>query len=98
MNSEREPLDESIQWYTLAEAIPQVVWVARPDGHPFYFNGRWYDYTGLSREQSIGPGWSIPLHPDDRERSVARWEQATGTGEPYEVEYRLRAADGSYRW
>jgi PAS domain S-box-containing protein len=98
MNGEREPLDDEIQWYTFAEAIPQIVWVTRPDGHHLYFNRGWYDYTGLSREQSIGHGWSISLHADDKARSIARWEQATETGEPYEVEYRLRAADGSYRW
>src|SRR5262249_3834267 len=45
-----------------------------------------------------GPGWSTPLHPDDLSRSVGRWERATATGEPYEIEYRLRGTDGGYRW
>ena len=97
MSNARDPWDY-IRGYTIAEAIPQIVWVAQPDGSPLYFNGRWYLYTGLSREQTLGVDWCTPLHPDDKVRSVAGWARTTDTGEPYEAEYRLRAADGSYRW
>ncbi len=83
---------------TLAEAVPQIVWITRPDGFHEYYNQRWYDYTGMSAKESIGWGWSLPLHPDDKVRSEARWNKATSTGEPYEIEYRFRAGDGSYRW
>jgi PAS domain S-box-containing protein len=81
-----------------AEAIPQIVWITRPDGWHEYYNGHWYDYTGMSPEESIGWGWSAPLHPEDKEKSIQRWEQAISSGEPYVIEYRFRARDGSYRW
>jgi len=82
----------------LAESLPQLLWAARPDGHLDYFNGRWYDYTGMTAEESRGPGWSRALHPEDRGRAEARWGLATATGEAYEIEYRLRRRDGAYRW
>jgi PAS domain S-box-containing protein len=95
---EQEPLDGALQWHTLAEAIPQILWATRPDGSPLYFNTRWYHYTGLGREESLRAGWSKPVHPNDLGHAVALWEQATATGEPLEIECRLRGADGSYRW
>ncbi|QEL16466.1 PAS domain S-box protein [Limnoglobus roseus] len=82
----------------LAEAMPQIVWVTRPDGYHEYYNQRWYDFTGLTREQSLGWGWSTPLHRDDRERSQIRWKRSTDGGESYEIKYRFRRHDGEYRW
>lgn len=83
----------------IAEALPQIVWTAVPDGALDYYNQNWFDYTGLTLEQSHGWGWQTVLHPDDLERCVARWTESIQTGAPYEIEYRLRRADdGSYRW
>ena len=82
----------------LAEALPQPAWAARPDGWVVYHNQRWSDYTGLTREQSLGYGWTGALHPEDRQPCLDRWEDATRAGEGYESELRLRAADGTYRW
>jgi PAS domain S-box-containing protein len=82
----------------LADAMPQIVWVAHPDGYHDYFNQRWYDYTGVSPEVSIGFGWSGLLHPEDRERARTHWDLACRSGEPFEIEYRLRGRAGSYRW
>jgi diguanylate cyclase (GGDEF)-like protein/PAS domain S-box-containing protein len=82
----------------LMESIPQIVWVTLPDGWHIHYNQRWLDYTGLTLEESLGHGWNPPFHPDDRARAARRWQQATDTGEAYEVEYRLRRADGIYRW
>jgi PAS domain S-box-containing protein len=82
----------------LADAMPQIVWVTRPDGYHEYYNRRWYDYIGCTPEECLGYGWSDPLHPDDRERSQRRWQESLRTGEPYEVEYRFRSRDGEYRW
>jgi len=83
----------------LAEAIPQLVWTTRPDGYIDYFNQGWFDYTGLSLEESQGWGWERILHPDDLQPVLECWQRALQTGSNYEVEYRLkRAADGSYRW
>ncbi len=83
---------------TLAEALPQLVWITGPDGAVTYFNRRWYDTIGTTPEESLGNGWSELVHPDDRQRCLYHWNRATLTGEPYEVEYRLRVAGGSYRW
>jgi PAS domain S-box-containing protein len=83
---------------TLAESMPQMVWMARADGWNTYFNQRWVDYTGLSLEDSYGHGWwNTSFHPDDRQRAWEAWQQAIAGGE-YNLECRLRAADGSYRW
>lgn len=83
----------------LAEAIPQIVWTARPDGWLDYFNQRWFDYTGLKLEQTAGWGWQLVLHPDDLERSLEQWKLSVDTGRDYEVEYRLRRlSDNTYRW
>jgi PAS domain S-box-containing protein len=83
----------------LADAMPQIVWITRPDGYHEYYNKHWWDYTGLTYEQARGEGWNLLLHPDDLQRSIHRWEEALRTGEPYEIEYRFRrASDGAYRW
>ena len=83
----------------LAEAIPQIVWSARPDGHVDYVNRRWSLYTGLAPERSHGSLWTAAVHPDDLAGVTARWREAVSSGEVYEVEFRLRqGADRSYRW
>lgn len=86
------------QFRQLADTMPQIVWVARADGFHEYFNERWYSYTGLSEDESIGHQWGGPLHTDDRSRTSKRWAYALETSEPYEIEYRLRSASGQYRW
>lgn len=86
------------EFRTLAEATPQIVWVTLPDGEHVYFNQHWLDFTGLTLEQSQGFGWNAPFHPDDRERAARAWQRAIATGEPYEMEYRLRRHDGVYHW
>jgi PAS domain S-box-containing protein len=83
----------------LAEVMPQIVWVARGDGHREYYNSRWYEYTGLTVEQSAGrEGWVDALHPDDRERGRAAWLHSVETGNLYQIEYRFRDRHGDYRW
>src|SRR4030095_3558780 len=83
----------------LAEAIPQSALTANPDGGTDYFNQQWYDYTGMTLEETGGWGWQPVLHTDDLQVSLDRWQEALRTGESYEIEYRLkRASDGSYRW
>jgi PAS domain S-box-containing protein len=84
--------------HNFAESLPQIAWVAEPDGHPVYFNQKWYDYTGLAREHFVPAGWIDALHADDLASTLARWKHAIETGSAEEIEYRLRAADGHYRW
>ena len=96
---EKEALHESeLEFRSLAESMPQIVWVTRPDGWNIYFNQQWVDYTGLTLEESYGHGWNKPFHPDDRQLAWEAWQRATRYNEPYSLECRLRRADGSYRW
>jgi PAS domain S-box-containing protein len=86
------------QFRTLAESMPQMVWLTRSDGWNIYVNQNWMDYTGLSLEQSLGHGWIEAVHPDDRQRSWDAWQHATATQGEYSLECLLRRADGAYRW
>lgn len=83
---------------SIAEAMPQLVWSALPDGYHDYYNSQWYNFTGVPVGSTYGEGWKQMFHPDDQERASKVWKKSLSSGEPYEVEYRLRAADGSYRW
>jgi PAS domain S-box-containing protein len=86
------------QFRLMAETLPQLVWTTGPEGSYRYFNRRWQEFTGLSPEQLIDAIGTSVIHPDDRECAREAWHGALGTGKPYEVEYRLRGADGRYRW
>ena len=82
----------------LADAMPQMVWSTRADGFHDYYNARWYDFTGTPEGSTDGEGWSELFHPEDRDRAWSVWRHSLATGEPYEIEYRLRRHDGLYRW
>jgi PAS domain S-box-containing protein len=81
-----------------ADAVPQIIWTNDADGFANYFNKRWYDYSGLTFEQSAGGGWQNIVHPADEPASRERWHRALSRGEVFDTEYRLRGADGVYRW
>jgi PAS domain S-box-containing protein len=83
---------------TLAEAIPQQVWTSRPDGTLDFVNQRVLDYFASSSEQVLGAGWQAMIHPDDLAACIERWTHCLTTGAPYEIEFRLRRADGEHRW
>ena len=94
-----ESLRESERVFTtLANHVPQLVWMCTPDGLNIYFNTRWTNYTGLTLEESLGRGWNTPFHPNDKQAAWDAWNHAVESGETYRVESRLRAADGGYRW
>jgi len=83
----------------LAESIPQQVWTATPNGDLDFVNQRVLEYFGVGRHADLlGQAWISYVHPDDAERSRERWRQSLRTGDPYEVEFRLRRGDGVYRW
>lgn len=101
--TERKRAEEALResekaFITLANEVPQFVWMCSADGSNLYFNQRWVDYTGLTLEQSYGTGWNTPFHPDDKEAAWDAWNHAVQIREEYRVESRLRASDGSYRW
>jgi PAS domain S-box-containing protein len=90
---------ESAERYRqLADAMPQIVWTADPEGRTTYYNGRWFEYTGMHAEPGAKVGWAGFVHPDDLEETVARRKETLRTGEVFEIEYRFRRADGAYRW
>ena len=83
----------------LADAIPQICFETRPDGWVHYFNQRWFDYSGLSFEESEGRGWTSRIHADDVQTTVDAWTRSVVAGETCEAQSRLqRASDGAYRW
>jgi PAS domain S-box-containing protein len=86
------------QFRTLAEAIPNHAWAGTPDGMLNWFNRRVYEYTGAAPGDLDGEKWASVVHPDDLPRAGAAWAKSLGDGSPYEVEFRLRRADGAYRW
>ena len=84
---------------TMADAIPQIIWTALPNGELDFYNRRWSDYTGKNLSESGYWGWEELVHPDDLQACTERWQQALLTGEAFDVEYRLRRNwDGQYRW
>nr|WP_314437339.1 PAS domain-containing protein [uncultured Brevundimonas sp.] len=90
--------DSEARFRSLADAMPQMVWSSPPDGRPDYYNARWYAFTGTTPGSSEGQGWENMVHKDDRRRGQMLWEQALLSGDPYEVEYRLKHNAGGYRW
>ncbi len=80
------------------ELNPQVTWTADTAGAIEDFNQRWTDVTGLNREQTLGEGWASAMHSLDLPRMLAVWSHSVQTGEPYDVEHRLRLQAGGYRW
>lgn len=82
----------------LTDAMPQMVWSTLPDGYHDYYNAQWYAFTGVPEGSTDGEEWNGVFHPDDQERAWARWRHSLATGDPYEIEYRLRRFDGVYRW
>jgi len=83
---------------TLANSISQLAWMANADGWVYWYNQRWYDYTGTTLEQMEGHGWVRVHHPDHVERIVALSKEAWHTDEPFEITFPLRRKDGIYRW
>ena len=83
---------------TMADNISQFAWTADPTGWVFWYNQRWYEYTGTTFEDMKGWGWKKVHHPDHLDRVVTKWRLAHTTGEPWEDTFPLRAHDGTYRW
>ena len=80
------------------ELNPQISWTADPQGNLLDVSSRWQDRTGMSVSEAVGSGWSQALHPDDSASSSCRWSRPIATGKDLDMDYRLRMADGTYRW
>lgn len=86
------------QFRTLANSIPQLTWMADADGSILWYSDRWYEYTGLSKEETNGSTWKARVAPENKNAVLGAWDASIGAGEPFEMEFRLRGADGVYRW
>ena len=94
----KEALRQSEERFrTMADAIPQLAWIARPDGYLFWFNHRCYEYSGATLEQLEGWGWQSVVDPQMLPQVLERWRRSLATGEPYDMQSRLRGADGRFR-
>jgi formate hydrogenlyase transcriptional activator len=80
------------------DTIPALAWCNLPDGPNEFLNKRWHEYTGLSHEESNGWGWQVAFHPEDVPPLMEKWRELLASGEPGEMEARLRRHDGVYRW
>ena len=87
-----------LQLREFAQAMPNHVWAARPDGQLDWFNDRLISYSGLTLEELQSSPWHAMVHAEDADRAQRQWAYALLSGQPYEVEFRLRRADGSYFW
>src|SRR6266436_5471774 len=80
------------------DTIPTLAWCNTPDGPNEFLNKRWHEYTGSSHEESTGWGWQAAFHPEDVPPMMEKWRELLASGEPGEIEARLRRHDGVYRW
>ena len=97
-HAERAFAEIEARFRAITNAMPQMVWTTQPDGYHEYYNDQWYQFTGAAPGETHGENWNGVLHPDDQARAWERWRHALASGEPYEVEYRLRHHSGAWRW
>ena len=81
----------------MVDALPHIAWTTGPDGATDYYNRRWYEYSGLTVEETSAGGWNDVIHPDDLAQATALWDAAIEAGEALGTEYRLRRSDGTFR-
>ena len=97
--SEASQRESEARFRVLTESLPQLVWSALPDGRFDYLSRQWVAYTGVPEAEQLDLRWlDLVIHPEDRERTLEHWLGAVAGRHSYEIEYRIRAADGAYRW
>lgn len=94
--NELEAMAERFRFMT--NAIPQFVWTANPKGEVEFFNQNWYEYSGLSEQDSLQYGWAKKIHPDDLAEVHQKWSKSVEEGLPYEEKTRMADKQGKYRW
>ncbi|WP_162242936.1 PAS domain S-box protein [Sphingomonas sp. Leaf412] len=93
-----ELVDSEARFRNMADGAPMMMWVTDPDGYCTYLNRSWYELTGQREEDALGFGWLDATHPDDQSIAEDAFLRANAAHAPFRVEYRLRRADGTYRW
>jgi PAS domain S-box-containing protein len=99
----RREVQESLRnsearYRAVTEQLPHLVWTCLPDGRCDYLGPQWITYTGIPEAVQLGYGWAEQVHPDDRARATEDWRRASASGVPLDSEFRIRRADGVYRW
>lgn len=95
---EDELRESEARFRNMADQAPVMIWVTEPDGAASFLSATWYEFTGQSPRAALGFGWLDAVHPEDRERSRETFEIANQAQAGFRLEYRLRRADGTYRW
>ncbi|MSU89240.1 PAS domain-containing protein [Rhodobacteraceae bacterium 2CG4] len=95
---EQQLYESEAKFQAIANSVDQMIWSTLPDGFHDYYNKRWYEFTGVPEGSTDGEAWNGMFHPDDQERAWKIWRHSLRTGEPYEIEYRLKHRSGRYRW
>jgi len=100
--TDRKQAEEAVReseerFRTMANSMPQLAWIAKADGYIFWYNQRWYDYTGTTPEQMEGWGWQSVHNPANLPKVMERWQAAIQSGAPFDMEFPLRRADGQFR-
>ena len=101
--TERRHAEETLResegrFRAVADLVPDFLWEADRRGHRVWGNQRWMEYTGQTPDEATDHGWTRTIHPEDRDAALEAYEAAIQTGQPYQYEYRIRRADGAYRW
>jgi two-component system CheB/CheR fusion protein len=94
----RELKEREEQFRSLANSLPQLVWIANSDGYITWYNRRWYEYTGTEPKDMEGWGWQSVHDPKVLPEVVRRWKASLTTGETFEMEFPLKGSDGKFRW
>lgn len=95
---EQQLYESEAKFHAIADSVDQMIWSTLPDGFHDYYNHRWYEFTGVPNGSTDGEAWNGMFHPEDQELAWGKWHHSLATGEPYEIEYRLRHRSGDYRW
>lgn len=90
--------ESEVRFRNCADTVPAMLWVTESDGSCSFLSRVWYEFTGQTEAEALGSGWLKAIHPDDREHSGRIFLDANRTHEPFALDYRLRRADGEYRW
>jgi PAS domain S-box-containing protein len=98
VKAEQALRDSEAKFRSFAQAMPNHVWTAPPDGLLDWFNDQVYQYSGVAPGELDGQGWAAIVHPDDIAAAAANWAASLASGNFYQAEFRLRRADGIYRW
>jgi PAS domain S-box-containing protein len=101
--TERKQAEEALRdseerFHTMANTVPVMIWTSGPDKRCDWFNKPWLEFTGRSLEQEVGYGWTDSIHPEDFKRCLYTYERCFDARESFQMEYRIRRADGQYRW